>query len=128
VAARTQRRLIGGGEAAVAAENFGAGRLLLWEHERGGLANGDFHGGEREGRHRICRRDARSGAVQRSGLLSQGTEGLRGAQRPLPELSARPPETAAEQQRERRNKEEEGLWGEVSHASPSGSVVRSMVR
>ena len=66
--------------------------------------------------------------VQRRGLLSHAANRLHGARRPLPELSARPPETAAEQQGERRNKEEEGLGGEVSHASPSGSEERTIVR
>ena len=128
VASGAQRRLVGGGEAPIAAENFCTFGLLVRERGRRDLHRGDIHFSEREGRDWHCSRCDRWGAANGANLLSRGPCGRRSAELSGSHKAARPPETAAEQQRERRDQEEEVLWGEVSHASPSGSVVRTIVR
>ena len=127
VAARAERGLVRGGEAAVAPEDFGAFGLLVRKRGRSDVHRGDLHRSEREGRHRCCSRCARWGAAIGGDLLSRGPCGLRHTELPVSNKAARPPETAAQQQRKRRDEEEEGLGGEVSHASPSGSEERTIV-
>ena len=124
VAARAECGLTAGAEAAASAEDLRSFGLCSGRGE--GLGGcGFFDDGQR-------RSDGLKGSRR---LRLRGRRWLRLAQglkgrldRPARNEPAHPPETAAEQQRGGCNQEEEGLWMEVSHARPSGSVARVMVR